>query len=132
MANNYNEDLIEVLRQKREALSLTLRELGEKSGVSVSHLYRIEQGTRFPSARVIRKIAGPLGFKEEELFKIAGLLLHQSPATADDGPLYGGRRLDPYVAAVLSEEPVEIRRTVIGILNVFKSITGSVEKRRKS
>ncbi|MFC1965920.1 helix-turn-helix domain-containing protein [Chloroflexota bacterium] len=132
MPNNYNEDLIEVLRQKREALSLTLRELGERSGVSVSHLFRIEHGTRAPSARVLRKIAGPLGFKEEELFKIAGLLFNQSAVTVNNGPLYGGRRLDPYVAAVLSEEPAEIQRTVIGILNVFKSITGSVEKRRKS
>ncbi|MFC2040895.1 helix-turn-helix domain-containing protein [Chloroflexota bacterium] len=103
MAKDYNEELIGVLRQKRKALSLSLRELGEKSGVSVSYLYRIEQGTRFPSARVLRNIAGPLGFKEEELLTIAGFLAHQSPEAAGDGPVYGARRLDPCVASVVSE-----------------------------
>jgi len=31
--------------------------------------------------------------------------------------------LDPYVARVLAQEPVEIQRTLIGLLSILKSIT---------
>jgi len=43
---------------------LTLRELASASDISASHLGRIEQGNRFPSARILRRIAKPLGFEE--------------------------------------------------------------------
>jgi len=44
------------------------------AGVSASHLGRIERGERFPSGSVLRRIAGPLGFEEDELFTLAGYL----------------------------------------------------------
>ena len=51
--------LSEVLRQQRVMMSLTLAELAERSGVSSSHLGRIERGERFPSARTLRKLTKP-------------------------------------------------------------------------
>jgi hypothetical protein len=36
--------------------------------------------------------------------------------------------LDPYVSQVLSNEPVEVQRTVIGILTLLKSIARSQTK----
>jgi len=102
---------------------LTLRQLSEKAGVSPSHIGRIERGERFPSARILKKIAQPLGFQEEALLVYAEYL---SPsASEDDSEQYFGK-LDPYVAKVLSEEPVEVQRTVIGILNILKSVAGGL------
>jgi transcriptional regulator with XRE-family HTH domain len=97
---------------------LTLRELATTSGVSASHLGRIERGERFPSAHILRKIAKPLGASESELLTLAGYLSPQ-PATGE-APSTG--QLDPYVASVLSQEPVEIQRAAITILTVLKSM----------
>jgi hypothetical protein len=40
---------------------------------------------------------------------------------------YGGGRLDHYVGRVLSQEPVEVQRTVIGIISILKSIAKAVK-----
>ena len=111
-----------ILKQQRIALSLTLQQLAAASGVSASHLGRIERGERFPSAHILQKIAKPLNFEEDELFTLAGFLSPQSPMIADGSPLYGSDRLDPYVARVLAQETVETQRAVIGILTILKSI----------
>ena len=92
------------------------------SGVSASHLGRIERGQRFPSAHILRKIAKPLGSDEQELFTLAEYLTPQSLGVAEKEPTYSGRQLDPYVANVLSQEPVELQRTVIGILTMLKNV----------
>ena len=105
-------------------MPLTLRELAAKAGVSASHLGRIERGERFPSASILRKIARPLGFDEDELFMLAGYL---SPGTPLGNESHDG--LDPYVAKMLSREPVETQRAIIGVLSILKSIAqGSGEK----
>lgn len=102
---------------------LTLAELSVKSGVSPSHLARIEVGERFPSARVLHRIARPLGFNEGELFTYAGYLPVRPSSMAES---FSGGRLDPYVARVLSQEPVETQRTVVAVLGVLKSMAKSV------
>jgi transcriptional regulator with XRE-family HTH domain len=124
-----NSELGKILKQQRVTMPLTLQELAAESGVSSSHLGRIERGERYPSARILRKIANPLGFDEDELFTLAGFLSPQSPGVAEDsGKLYNARQLDPYVAKILSEEPVEVQRAVIGILSLLKSIARSTKK----
>ena len=128
MSNNYKNDLGEILRRQRVTVPLTLGELSAMSGVSPSHLGRVERGERFPSARILRKIAAPLGFEEDELFTLAGYLSPEHPRIAEKTPEYRGGQLDPYVARVLAQEPVEVQRTVIGILTILKSIAGSKAK----
>ena len=119
-----NNDLGKILKQQRITVPLTLQELAKTSSVSSSHLGRIERGERFPSARILRKIAKPLGFDEDELFTLAGFLSPQSSGVAEDGSSrYTGRQLDPYVAKMLAEEPVEVQRAVIGILTMLKSVS---------
>ena len=98
------------------------------SGVSASHLGRIERGERFPSAHILRKIAKPLGFGEDELFTLAGYLSAQSAMTAENTPSYSGSGLDPYVARILAQEPIDVQRAVIGILTILKSITKGLSK----
>lgn len=117
-----NKSLGKILRQRRVTMLLTLGGLSAKSGVSLSHLARVEMGERFPSAKILRKIAEPLGFNEGELFTYAGYLPTQSSSMTDS---FSGGRLDPYVATVLSQEPVGTQRTVVTILGVLKSMAKS-------
>ena len=118
-----------ILKQQRLTIPLTLQELAAAASVSPSHLGRIERSERFPSARILRKIAKPLGFNEDELFTLAGFLSPQPPGVADTGkPGYMARQVDPYVAKMLAEEPVEIQRAVIGILSLLKSIARGMAK----
>ena len=122
-----NNDLGKILKQQRITVPLTLQELAATSGVSSSHLGRIERGERFPSARILRKIAKPLGFDEDELFTLAGFLSPQTPGVAEE-TRYTARQLDPYVAKMLAEEPVEVQRAVIGILSLLKSVARGMTK----
>jgi transcriptional regulator with XRE-family HTH domain len=117
--NNKPGDLAKILKQRRVMVPLTLRELGAASGVSASHLGRIERGERFPSARILRKIAKLLGATESELLTLAGYLSPQ-PSTGAETAKPG--QLDPYVASVLSQEPLEVQRAVVTILTIMKSM----------
>jgi transcriptional regulator with XRE-family HTH domain len=124
-----NSDLGKILKQQRVTVPLTLQELAAASGVSSSHLGRIERGERFPSARILRKIAKHLGFDEDELFTLAGFLSPQNPGVAEEGgSRYTSRQLDPYVAKMLAEEPTEVQRAVIGILSLLKSVARGIAK----
>jgi transcriptional regulator with XRE-family HTH domain len=128
---DYNgNDLGKILKQQRVTVPLTLQELSAATGVSSSHLGRIERGERFPSARILRKIAKPLGFNEDELFTLAGFLSPQTSGAAEEtGSRYStNRQLDPYVARILAEEPQEIQRAVIGILSLLKSVARGMAK----
>jgi transcriptional regulator with XRE-family HTH domain len=107
---------------------MTLQELAAASGVSASHLGRIERGERFPSAHILQRIAKPLNFEEDELFTLAGYLSPPVSMIAERSPLYGSDRLDPYVARVLAQESVEMQRAVIGILTILKSLAKSISK----
>jgi len=118
-----SNDLAKILKQRRVMVPLTLQELAATSGVSASHLGRIERGERFPSAHTLRKIAKPLGSEESELLTLANYL---SPQPSSETAEPSGRRLDPYVAAVLSQEPVEVQRAVIAILSVLKTMAKGI------
>jgi len=128
MVTNDNK-LGKILKQQRISIPLTLQELAATSRVSPSHLGRIERGERFPSAHILRRIAKPLGFDEDELFTLAGFLSPQTSGVAEERVSgYGARHLDPYVAKMLAEEPVEVQRAVIGILTMLKSVARGMTK----
>ena len=126
--NNYGKNLGRIIKQQRLMVPLTLQELAATSGVSPSHLGRVERGERFPSAQILRKIAKPLGFDEGELFTLAGYLSSRPSMIAEREPAYSGKGLDPYVARLLAQESVEVQRTVIGILTILKSIASGMVK----
>ena len=126
--NNDSKNLGRILKQQRVMIPLTLRKLAAISGVSSSHLGRIERGERFPSASILQRIAKPLGFEERELFSLAGYL---SAGIEERNTDYSGGQLDPYVSKILSQEPVEVQRTVIGILSILKSIAQALKGGQK-
>ncbi|MDP2730117.1 MAG: helix-turn-helix transcriptional regulator [Dehalococcoidales bacterium] len=123
---NGNNDLGKILKQRRVMIPLTLRRLATVSGISSSHLGRIEKGERFPSASVLRRIAEPLGFEENELFCLAGYMSYR-PADGIGEARYSEGQLDPYVSKVLSEEPFEVQRAIVGILVVLKNIAKALK-----
>lgn len=117
----------EMLRRQRLTMRLTLQELAAKAKVSPSHLGRIEKGTRFPSARVLKRIAKPLGYQENQLFAMAGYLTYDVDDVIGKDKKPNGH-LDPYVSQILAQEPVEIQWGVIGILSIMKSISRANKK----
>jgi transcriptional regulator with XRE-family HTH domain len=124
-----NSELGKIIKQQRIKVPLTLQELAAESGVSSSHLGRIERNERFPSARILRKIAKPLGFNEDDLFTLAGFLSPQTGnGVAEEGARYSPHQLDPYVARMLAEETPEVQRAIIGIISLLKSIARNINK----
>ena len=53
---NETQNLGTIVRRQRKRLGLTLRDLAIKSGVSISHLGRIENAQRYPSPNILQKI----------------------------------------------------------------------------
>ena len=125
---NNSHNLGEIIRQHRITVPLTLAELATRSGVSVSHLGRIERVERFPSARVLGRIAQPLGFDKEELFTLAGYLSPKSIMQDEAIEDIKSRQLDPVVASMLRREPFEVQRAVIVILAMLKSFAGQTAR----
>ena len=120
MTDNRN-DIGKKIKMRRLIAELTLTQLSVSSGVSLSYLTRIETGKRFPSARILRKIAKPLGIGEGELLILADYLSPSAKAERLE-------RLDPYVAVVLSQESVEVQRavvTILGVLRIMAKVTNS-------
>ncbi len=76
---NDTQNLGSLINKQRIRIGLTLPALAAKSGVSATHLSRIEKAQRYPSANVLRKIAKPLGLEEKELFSLAGYLPSERP-----------------------------------------------------
>ena len=109
-----------LIHQKRISMPLTLYELSVKSGVSQSHIGRIERGERFPSAHVLRRIAEPLGFEAEELFTLAGFLSDKS--NGDESVVSNKLDIDPLVANLLSREPVELQRAIMDVFSLLKIV----------
>lgn len=129
MDNISRNNLGTIIKRQRVVLPLTLREFAAASGVSASHLGRIERGERFPSGRILRKIAKPLGFDESELFMLAGYLSSQFPMEAEGREkYYHNKELDPFVAGMLAQETVEVQRAVVGILSILRSFAKSTRE----
>ena len=112
-------NLGEIIRERRIARELTLQELANMSGVSLSHLGRTEKGERFPSIDVLRKIAKPLDYGVLELLVLAGYI---TPGDLAEQNL-SYYRLAPDVVRALSEEPIEAQQAVLKIINIIKSLT---------
>jgi len=108
MINNLGK----VLQERRKTKNLTLSQVSIISGVSVTHIGRIETGKRFPSAHILRKLANPLGFSEVELCKLAGFL------SRDDSD----QRLD----AIKMEIKRDIAHALVGLykkIDSYSSLT---------
>jgi transcriptional regulator with XRE-family HTH domain len=109
------QNLGSIIKRQRKRLGLTLADLSSVSGVSTSHLGRIENAQRYPSARILRQIAKPLNLNEKELFNMAGYLPVDQLATLENHKL-------------LAELDILINRTTAD-LNRIKSIIRELYKK---
>lgn len=55
------EELGKEIKKGREDLGWSLRELGEKTGISYSYLSKLERGTHLPKPDIIIKLSDALG-----------------------------------------------------------------------
>ncbi len=118
MATTQDADQIgKIVKQLRVRADMTRGQLATASGVSASHVTRIENGQRYPSARILRRIAPNVGIGELDLLAFAGYVSRQNAeivAAPDTG------KLDPYVVAYLSREPVVVQRAVVGVFTAMR------------
>jgi len=69
----------ETLRAERNARGLTLREVAERSHISVSYLAEIERGEKDPSSRVLESVAHGLEMEVSELLVRIAVALEPAP-----------------------------------------------------
>src|SRR6266536_5710864 len=64
------ETLGKVIRQERQNRRLTIKELGEKAGLSEIYVGEIERGQKYPSAKVLESIANALDLDMADLLEL--------------------------------------------------------------
>jgi len=72
-----------VLRDRRQAAGLSLRELAERADVSNAYLSQLERGLHEPSLGVLRAVTAALGLDLGTVLAGAGLL--EAPTARADG-----------------------------------------------
>ena len=58
-----------VVRRERQERKLTLKELAERSSLSVVYLGEVERGKKYPSASVLERLAGALDLEVSDLLE---------------------------------------------------------------
>jgi transcriptional regulator with XRE-family HTH domain len=72
------EILGRVIRQERQNRRMTIKDLGDKAGLSEIYVGEIERGQKYPSAKVLESIANALDLDLAEFFElIAEEIRHQ-------------------------------------------------------
>ncbi len=64
------ETIGKVVRQERQYRQLTIKELGEKAGLSEIYVGEIERGQKYPSAKVLESLAAALDLGLAELLEL--------------------------------------------------------------
>ncbi len=78
------QNIGKIIREQRNSIPLSLKQLSEMSGVSIAHLSRIEKGERVPSSHTLQLVAKPLGFDLNELLIMAGYLSSELSSFSED------------------------------------------------
>ena len=108
------EELGRAIRRRRVELSLSLRDVADKTGVSASTLSRIENGTGKPDADNIARLAGWLDMPMERVLSgrrvdnddaAAAVIYypHESTPEIVEAHLRADQNLTPETASALSE-----------------------------
>jgi transcriptional regulator with XRE-family HTH domain len=64
------ETVGKVIRQERQYRNLTIKELGEKAGLSEIYVGEIERGQKYPSAKVLESLAAALELDLAEFLEL--------------------------------------------------------------
>jgi transcriptional regulator with XRE-family HTH domain len=109
----------EYLKSLRQGMGISQNKLADISGITVSHICRMEKGNRIPSGAMVVKLASALGIAEKELLVMAG---HTGePITAESTKLLL-EAIDPSVVGALEQETPEVQRRIIHTLQRMKEM----------
>ena len=67
---NLQEIIGRVIRQERQNRHLTIKQLGEKAGISEIYVGEIERGQKYPSANVLESLARALDLDLAEMLEL--------------------------------------------------------------
>ncbi|WP_052889230.1 helix-turn-helix domain-containing protein [Thermogemmatispora carboxidivorans] len=101
------ETLGKVIRRERQQRRLTMRELGERAGLSEIYVGEIERGQKYPSARVLESVAAALDLEVAELLELVATELREASAAARGGTAglsFGFGRPEPVRSTIGTEE----------------------------
>lgn len=126
--NNFGQ----FIKSKREEHGLTLSEVAEKSGISHSHLSRVESGDRNPpKAPVLKKLARSLGITYPEIMIAAGYLnkedyelidMYQEEEKLEDRLI----RLVKHIVNDMNEFPTKYHEQIFSIFGGYAADIASV------
>lgn len=111
------ELLGDFIRNQREIMHLSLRQLANLAQISNPYLSQLERGMYRPSADVLKSIAEALGISPETLFARAGWL-GEDPDDAGRIGVEEAIRLDPDLSA-------EQKEALISVYRGFRTSSGS-------
>jgi len=86
------------LKIYRNACGLSQAKLAEKVDTATNYIASIEAGRRFPSVKILEKLASALGIDTPELFSMAILPLHAAKMELEEQVwLDVGQKIDEFV-----------------------------------
>lgn len=96
-------DFGKYLKSLRESMSLTMRELDKRSGVSHSYISQLERGERAASPDILNKLSGPLGVTPTELMVKAGHIPESDPSATPTPSSAFDRYIRSYVHMLIGD-----------------------------
>lgn len=113
---NLQEIIGRVIRQERQDRRLTIKELGEKAGISEIYMGEIERGQKYPSANVLESLARALELDLAEMLECMAeeIRKQREPQlttmigfTTPNGPRQGQRTVVKRIVNMLNDGDVE-------------------------
>lgn len=108
-----------VIKNRRQSLNLTIRELSEKSGISAALIAKLENASmyNFPKAITLKQLSDALMF-EQELFALADILFEQPAKTTEEKSFED--QLRELLATKTTLSPKNIEQTIYFISGLEK------------
>jgi transcriptional regulator with XRE-family HTH domain len=117
-----NNRLGEYLKSLRQDMGISQYKLAGITGLSVSHICRLEKGNRLPSGTMIVALARALGVAEKELLAMAGYIAANQSTGKYESPVNPETGLDPLVLKALAQETPKLQRQIIQVFQSMKQL----------
>jgi len=115
------------LKSLRIGMGISQSKLADITGLSVSHICRMEKGNRLPSGFVIVKLARVFGLDEKELLTMTGYIEATQTPRQVESTRHLEAKIDPLVVNTLAQETPELQRQIIEVLQMLKKTAGVME-----
>ena len=118
-----------VIKNRRQSLNLTMRELSEKSGISAALIAKLENASmpNFPKAITLKQLSDALMFGQE-LFALADILFEQPAKTTEEKSFEDQLRELLATKTILSPKKIEQTIYFISGLEKLQEIDSLAQK----